>query len=32
MITLDDDRQSNQFRVMIQRAVEKGPLSGLSRD
>ncbi|MFJ4607090.1 ATP-binding protein [Pseudomonas atacamensis] len=32
MITLNDDRQSNQFRGMIQRTVEKGPLSGPSRD
>ncbi len=32
MITLDDDRQGNQFRVIIQRAVESGTLSGPSRD
>jgi ATP-dependent DNA helicase RecG len=32
MIRLEDDRQSNQFKVVIQRAVEKGPLSGPSRD
>ncbi|MFJ4347288.1 Fic family protein [Pseudomonas sp. NPDC089401] len=32
MITLEDDRQSNQFKVVIQRNVEKGPLSGPSRD
>lgn len=32
MITLEDDRQSNQFRVVIQRAIEKGPLSGPGRD
>ena len=24
MIRLEDDRQSNQFKVVIQRAVEKG--------
>lgn len=32
MIRLEDDRQSNQFKVVIQRAVEKGPLSGPSGD
>ncbi len=32
MIRLDYDRQGNQFRVVIQRAVESGPLSGPSRD
>lgn len=32
MITLDDDRQGNQFRVVVQRPVESGPLPGLSRD
>ncbi|MFY1666642.1 RNA-binding domain-containing protein [Pseudomonas sp. Pseu.R1] len=32
MITLDDDRQGNQFKVVIQRAVESGTLSGPSRD
>ncbi|WP_028687103.1 RNA-binding domain-containing protein [Pseudomonas fulva] len=31
MIRLEDDRQSNQFKVVIQRAVESGPLEGLSR-
>jgi predicted HTH transcriptional regulator len=32
MIRLEDDRQSNQFKVVIQRAVEKGPLSGPGGD
>lgn len=32
MITLDDDRQGNQFKVVIQRPVESGPLLGPSRD
>ncbi len=32
MIRLEDDRQSNQFKVVIQRAVEKGHLSGPSGD
>lgn len=32
MIRLEDDRQSNQFKVVIQRAVEKGSLSGPSGD
>ncbi|MBV4541479.1 RNA-binding domain-containing protein [Pseudomonas vlassakiae] len=32
MIRLEDDRQSNQFKVVVQRDVEKGPLSGPSRD
>lgn len=32
MIRLEDDRQSNQFKVVIERAVEKGPLSGPSGD
>lgn len=32
MITLDDDRHSNQFRVLTQRTVEKEPLSGPSGD
>jgi len=32
MIRLEDDRQSNQFKVVIQRAVEKGPLSGPNGD
>lgn len=32
MIRLEDDRQSNQFKVVIQRAVEEGPLSGPSGD
>ncbi|WP_144937077.1 RNA-binding domain-containing protein [Pseudomonas alabamensis] len=32
MITLEDDRQSNQFKVVIQRTVESGPLAGPSRD
>lgn len=32
MIRLEDDRQSNQFKVVIQRAVESGPHEGLSRD
>lgn len=32
MITLKDDRQSNQFKVVTQRTVESGPLAGPSRD
>lgn len=32
MIRLEADRESNQFKVVIQRAVEKGPLSGPSGD
>lgn len=32
MIRLEDDRQSNQFKVVIQRAAGKGPLSGPSGD
>ncbi|MBK4995425.1 transcriptional regulator [Pseudomonas sp. S37] len=32
MIRLEDDRQSNQFKVVIQRLVEKGPLPGPSGD
>ncbi|SEP36600.1 helix-turn-helix domain-containing protein [Pseudomonas sp. Snoq117.2] len=31
-IELHDDRQSNQFRVVIKRPVERGTLSGLSGD
>ena len=32
MIRLEDDRQRNQVKVVIQRAVVKGPLSGPSGD
>lgn len=32
MIRLEDDRHSNQFKVVIERLVEKGPLPGPSGD
>ncbi|MGE8060230.1 Fic family protein [Pseudomonas sp. NPDC089547] len=32
MIRLEDDQQSNQFKVVIQRVVEKGPLPGPTGD